>query len=476
MTRYAMALDTVTCIGCYACTLACKVENGSPAGIWWAPVIEKELGTFPNVRRAFLPLLCNHCADAPCLRACPTGAISRRDDGIVVIDQRVCCGSRACAIACPYGAIHYYGRADHPSTPFERVKVGRHQPGTAQKCTFCVDRLEHGLEPACVVACPTGARIFGDLEDPESPVARALGSRRSIPLGSPVNTAPGVRYLAEGVRRAGGTDADVALAYRRQPHWGLAQAMEFWLLGAGAGLFAASRWLAPGGTVLGLERDALLAALLVAAAGLILTAHLGRPFRFLRALANWRASWISRGAIADLLFMALVAVLALPVPAAVRPAATVLAVGLGVVVAAYPGLVMGAMGSLPAWRGPRLALEFLVESAMLGVALVGLLGGWERAVLPSLVALALLRAAMGAWDRRPAPALALTAVLGAGLTAGIGALALLAPSAAGVLAGGAAVAALATGLVTKLARLGLGASPSPFRATGELAGSVDAER
>ncbi len=476
MTRYSMALDTVTCIGCYACTLACKVENGTPAGIWWAPVIEKEIGTFPDVRRAFLPLLCNHCDDAPCIKACPTGAVSRRDDGIVMIDQDVCCGSRGCVIACPYGAIHYYEHADDLATPFAEAKVGRHQAGTAQKCSFCVDRLERGLDPACVVSCPTGTRIFGDLEDADSPLAQALESRESMPLAAPVDTAPSVRYLPEGVRRAGGAEADVALPYRRQRIWGPVHALEFWLLGAGAGVFTASRWLAPDRTVFGLDLGAALAAVLVAAAGLVLTADLGRPFRFARAVTNWRKSWISRGAIADFSFLALVALLALPVPTNLRSWITGLAVALGIVVAAYPGLAMGALRSVPAWRGRRLALEFVVEAAMSGVALTGLIGGWGGSVLPLLMVLALARIALAAWRLRPAPGPSGLAILGAGVTGGLATLALLVPAATLLLGAAASVAALATGLATKLANLRHGASPSPFGVAGELGGSVDAER
>ena len=476
LTRYAMALDTLTCIGCYACTLACKVENGSPSGIWTAPVIQKEIGTFPDVRRAFIPLLCNHCADAPCLKACPTRAIARRDDGIVLIDQDICCGSQACVIACPYGAIHYYERADQISTPFDRAKVSHHQPGTAQKCNLCVDRLDRGLKPACVEACPTGARIFGDLEDPHSPVAEALRSRDSVALGSPVDTAPAMRYLTEGMHRAGGTDADIALSYRPQKQWGFALAVEFWLLGGGAGLFAASRWLAPDLSLFGLELGSLGAFVLVAVGGLILIGHLGRPFRFLNAMTHWRASWISRGAIANLLFLAVVGLLALPVATAVGPVGTFIALVLAAVVATYPGLAMGAMQSVPAWRGRRIALEYLVESLMLGVALIGLLDGWGGEVLGSLLALALLRAALALWSWRLVPALAKVAILGAGLAAGLAFLALLGPSAAALLGTGAAVAALVTGLVTKVINLNLGASPSPFSATGELGGSLDAER
>lgn len=471
-----MALDTLTCIGCYACTLACKVENGSPTGIWLAPVIEKEFGAFPDVRRMFLPLLCNHCADAPCMKACPTAAITRRDDGIVEIDQNVCCGSQACVIACPYGAIHYYDRPDEITTPFESAKVSLHQAGTAQKCTLCSDRLDRGLQPACVDACPTGARIFGDLEDPDSPIAEALKERKSVALGSPVNTAPATRYLSEGVRQAGGTEADIALPYRPQQNWGVAHAVTFWLLGAGAGSFAVSRWISPDRAIAGLEPGAALAFILIAAAGLLLGTHLGQPFRFLRALTNWRTNWFSRGASADLLFAPLLAVLALPVSGAASAILTVVALALALVVATYPALAMGAMGSVPNWRGKRLLVEYLVEALMTGTALAGLLSGWEGPALPLLTALALLRMLLAIKDRRLSAALARRATLGAGIAGALAILGLLVPSAVTALGAGAALAALATCLVTRVTNLNLGASPSPFGPTGNLGSFGDAER
>ena len=477
MTRLGMALDTVTCIGCLACTLACKVENGSPAGIWLAPVIDKEIGHFPQVRRLSIPTLCIHCAEPPCLDACPTGAISRRDDGIVLIDPDACCGSRACVIACPYGAIHFNRRARGPDTPFEIAKVRLHQPGTAHKCTFCVDRVDRGLEPACVVACPTGARIFGDREDPDSPLSRVLKDRPSTPIGAPIETSPSVSYLSDGAYLAGATEADIALPHRRQGQWGWVHALEWWLLGAGAGIFHAHHWLAPAGTILDLDRGPLLAFLLVAAAGGVLLLELGRPFRFPRAVINWRTSWISRGAIADLVFLALAALLALPLalPGAVETAAIAGAMALAILVAAYPGLALGTMRSVRAWRGPWPALEFLVESSLSGVALVGFLSTWSEPVLTSLAALALLRLAMAAGRRRAVPIAAGTAMIGAGLAGGLAILALVLPSATALAGSAAGLAALIVGLAAKLATLGAGSSPSPFGAGGELGGSVHAE-
>ncbi|MXW88539.1 MAG: 4Fe-4S dicluster domain-containing protein, partial [Acidimicrobiaceae bacterium] len=108
MTRWGMVIDAARCVGCQACTVACKTENQSPLDAWYAPVIEWEEGEFPDATLNYLPVLCNHCEDAPCVTACPSGALTRRDDGIVMADEDVCIGSRACMTACPYGALHFF--------------------------------------------------------------------------------------------------------------------------------------------------------------------------------------------------------------------------------------------------------------------------------------------------------------------------------------------------------------------------------
>jgi dimethyl sulfoxide reductase iron-sulfur subunit len=468
MTQYAMVLNTHTCIGCLACTVACKVENGSPAGIWLAPVTGHEFGTFPDVRRAYLPLLCNHCADAPCLKACPTSAIRRREDGIVLIDQDRCCGSGACVIACPYGAIHYYGERQVPETPFDEVKLAAHQEGTAQKCTFCAPRLDRGLQPACVGVCPTGARIFGDLDDPQSPVAKAFAAADAIPLGSPVDTKANTRYLTRGVHHAGGTDGDVALAYKPQNQWGPFHAVQFWLFGLAGGVIVASRLQTPFLTLADRRYDlgALLALAFLSAGGIILMAHLGRPFRFAKALRNWRSSWISRGAIADFAFLLLGALLLAAEPGTLPVIVGVAAIVVGAIVATYPALAMGAMRSIPAWHLAGLPWKFLVEALLMGAGVVGILGGWHASVLAALATLALLRGAMALWQQEFEPS-AMVAP-GAGIVALLALIALTVPSAATALGSIAAALGIALGLVSKLATLRAGESPSPFGPQGEL--------
>ncbi len=200
MARLGMVIDLARCVGCDACTVACQTENGTPPGIQYAPVFRKEVGKFPQAKVVFLPTLCMHCADAPCMKACPTGAISKRPkDGIVLVDQDKCCGSKACIAACPYGALHFYeeksGRYGQEITEPEEYGFKKYTAGTAQKCTFCVHRVDRGIEPACVTTCPTHCRIFGDLDDAQSEVSRLLRERNSIGLRPDAGTNPSVRYL-----------------------------------------------------------------------------------------------------------------------------------------------------------------------------------------------------------------------------------------------------------------------------------------
>jgi len=192
-----MLIDLTRCIGCDACTVACKQENGTPVDVFFARVLNIEAGTYPNVKRIYLPVLCNHCDNPACLKACPNKAIFRREDGIVLIDQERCRGTGACVSACPYGNIiltpkdRWYLPEDQP---YERDFVKpRLKENVARKCTFCAQRVDQGLEPACVVACPTTARIFGDLEDPESKLSRYIVEQRELTDREPFHLLPEAR-------------------------------------------------------------------------------------------------------------------------------------------------------------------------------------------------------------------------------------------------------------------------------------------
>jgi len=176
--RYGFVIDQRKCIGCHACTVACKEENQVPLGVnrTWVKYIEK--GTFPDTRRYFAVLRCNHCDNAPCVTICPTVALYRRPDGIVDFDRDRCIGCKACMQACPYDALYI-----DPETQ------------TAAKCHYCAHRIEVGLEPACVVVCPVQAIVPGDLDDPNSRIAQLVASQQVAVRKPEQGTQPKLYYL-----------------------------------------------------------------------------------------------------------------------------------------------------------------------------------------------------------------------------------------------------------------------------------------
>ncbi len=178
MPNYGFAIDLRKCIGCHACTIACKAEHDIPVGVnrCWVKTVEQ--GTFPATRRLFFPVLCNQCDDAPCAKICPTNALFKRRDGIVDLHGDSCIGCRACMVAWPYDQLFI-----DPNTH------------TAEKCNFCANRVENELLPACVSVCPTECRIFGDLDDPASEVAQ-IAAREMARVRKPEKaTIPKVFYI-----------------------------------------------------------------------------------------------------------------------------------------------------------------------------------------------------------------------------------------------------------------------------------------
>jgi Fe-S-cluster-containing dehydrogenase component/formate-dependent nitrite reductase membrane component NrfD len=155
--QWAKVIDHTRCIGCHACTTACKSENEVPLSVTRTYVKHVDVGEFPQTRRAHQVTRCNQCAHAPCVTACPTTAMFKRADGIVDFDKSICIGCKACMAACPYDAI-FINPEDH----------------SAEKCNFCAHRIDVGLEPACVVVCPTEAILIGDMHDPTSKVAQIV--------------------------------------------------------------------------------------------------------------------------------------------------------------------------------------------------------------------------------------------------------------------------------------------------------------
>ncbi|MEK7848846.1 MAG: sulfate reduction electron transfer complex DsrMKJOP subunit DsrO [Chloroflexota bacterium] len=198
--RYGMVIDLKRCIGCYGCQIACKAENATPPGVFWARVLKQEAGKFPAVRRSSLPLLCMHCQDPACQQVCPTGATTKRPDGIVVVDADKCVGCRYCMMACPYNARYFHAKerayfGQGLLTQYEKAGYPNHPTGVVEKCHFCYHRLEKGLEPACVANCMALARFFGDLDDPHSEVSRLIREKRGQQLHSELGTDPSVYYL-----------------------------------------------------------------------------------------------------------------------------------------------------------------------------------------------------------------------------------------------------------------------------------------
>ena len=226
MTTYAMVIDLHRCTGCGTCIIGCKNENNLDVGVAWSSKINRTEGTFPNVRYDYIPTLCNHCANAPCVAACPTHAMHKVDGGITMTDTDLCIGCRYCIAICPYGVIHFnrdepheFWRGDEALIPEitsapvavteqvggtvlpyynparEETLPGVRPQGVVEKCTFCDHRVKRGELPYCVEVCPANARIFGDLDDPNSRVVKLLGKYNPRRLREDLGTEPKVYYI-----------------------------------------------------------------------------------------------------------------------------------------------------------------------------------------------------------------------------------------------------------------------------------------
>ncbi len=403
--RWVKVLDQTRCIGCHACTTACKSENDVPLGVTRTYVKSVEVGSFPHVRRAFQVTRCNQCDDAPCVTACPTEAMYRRPDGIVDFDKGICIGCKACVAACPYDAI-FINPEDH----------------SAEKCNFCAHRLEIGLEPACVTVCPTEAILVGDLDDPTSRVAAIIG-REPVAVRRPEKeTRPKLYYKGAhqatldplAARRPDGglyawssqgdpaqaglvasghpgrpASSAAALVSYDVPHqapWGWRVSLYTCTKGVAAGAMLVAvilalagrlswdddltRWSAPG-----------LAGAFLALTGLLLIWDLTQPRRFylLFIRHQWR-SWLVRGAMIIAAYGAVLAVYLLGSVAGwsgLRQVMGGLALPVGAAVACYTAYLFAQAKARDLWQSPLLVPHLAVQAVLAGAAAILPFAEWQ---------------------------------------------------------------------------------------------------
>ena len=432
-----MIADLNRCVGCQTCTSACKHANATPPSVQWRKVLDVEAGEYPDVRRAFVPVGCMHCEDPPCMHVCPSTATRQRADGIVTIDYDICIGCAYCAVACPYQARF---KIDKPltayGTPEMKHEAAREDParlGVAQKCTFCVDRIDYGLEngltpgleaeatPACVNSCIADALHFGDLDDPDSNVSRLLEENKSFRMHAELGTGPGFYYLWDKVDETGqAVDAPVDLvapagagddrithkgiAPWLQEHWDMRAAGNFMGGGAGAGLFFFTALAAAlgGGSLMPLG----LVALALVGAGLFLVwLEIGRPWRFLNVFRQPQRSWMTREAMVAAPF-ALIGLAALALGSA---SLGLLAAIIGLVFLYCQARLLEQSKGIPAWRIRQIVPLIAVTGLVEGGGLFVLLGGaaiWGGMAVLLLIGLRFLawRAYYDALARKGAPA------------------------------------------------------------------------
>jgi Fe-S-cluster-containing dehydrogenase component/formate-dependent nitrite reductase membrane component NrfD len=386
MANYGFAIDLRKCIGCHACTIACKSEHEIPVGVnrCWVKTVEK--GSFPDTRRFFFPVLCNQCADAPCARICPTSALYRRRDGIVDLNAASCIGCRACMEACPYDQLFI-----DPNTH------------TAEKCNFCANRVENELLPACVIVCPTECRIFGDLDDPSSAVSRIV-QREAFTVRKPEKgTGPKIFYLGAEESAIRPEAAARPLYYKEGqvhlrplgaptedpespgdprvdydvPHgkpWGrdMVLYLFFKAVSTGAMLLAALLWLRGARGALVEVVAPALSLVCITLTSIVLIADLERPERFYYILTrpNWnswlvRGTWflIAHGTISGLWLAAAwlgwtdaLTVLALPALVA------------AVLATSYTGFLFAQGLGRDLWQGSHAAIDLIAQSGIAGGA------------------------------------------------------------------------------------------------------------
>ncbi len=205
MTKLAIAVKLDRCVGCHTCSLACKMSNNVPDGMLWnrvltegSDVVDGAQGVYPNLTRTYLPLACQHCENAACQKVCPTGATYKDENGRVEINYDKCIGCRMCMAACPYNArVFNWNEPSRGGNPaYGDKEVPARGKGVMEKCTLCKERIDRGeAEPMCVECCPARARVYGDLDDPESEISKLKATGNVRILLEERGTHPQVFYV-----------------------------------------------------------------------------------------------------------------------------------------------------------------------------------------------------------------------------------------------------------------------------------------
>lgn len=392
--QWGKVIDQTRCIGCHACSTACKSENAVPLGVNRTYVKYVDIGQFPAVRRAFQVTRCNQCDHPPCVEACPTSAMYRRPDGIVDFDKNICIGCKACIAACPYDAI-FINPEDH----------------SAEKCNFCAHRLEVGLEPACVVVCPTEAIMIGNLRDPESRVAKFVNrdvvavrrpEKETLPKlfykgAHPATLDPLAAQRPDGgiflwseqglglphqvVSGHPGPASNVAaamLAYdvpHRAP-WGWPVSLYVWTKAVAAGSYLVAAVLILLGqldtaSVLWTWTTPLLSAFFLAVTFMLLILDLEHPARFYMIFTRpqWR-SWLVRGGVILTAFSAVIGVHLLWSFLGGTPTRLLAMIGAPLAIAAgtYTAWLFAQAKARDLWQSPLLPPQHLVQCLLAGTA------------------------------------------------------------------------------------------------------------
>ncbi len=396
--RYGFVIDNRKCIGCHACTTACKSENQVPLGVFRTWVKYTEKGEFPNARRHFTVLRCNHCEDAPCITVCPTKALYKRPDGIVDFDSSRCIGCKSCMQACPYDALYI--------DPFEN---------TAAKCNYCAHRVDIGLLPACVVVCPEKAIIAGDMDDPSSDISHILATETVLTRKPEQGTKPKLFYVdadasslvpevqsrttgflwsqvredgrpAQAVQatvsKESPPEADVVYDVHHPKPWGWKVATYLWTksIGAGAVLIAAILLLAGWATNHAtFDVAAPVAGLIfIGITTLLLVIDLKRPerFWFLVAIPNL-TSWLVWGGYILALFSGVAFVwllLTLMGLGGAQDAMMGAGIPLALAAAGYTAFLFRQAEGRDFWQSPLLLPHLIVQSVVAGAATLLLIG------------------------------------------------------------------------------------------------------